>query len=142
MNALGTVAAFVTGLSPWRIIGVLLVIAALLAVGAFGGHAMARNHYEPLLADANKQIGTLTTANTGLRASVERQNNAVAALVAQANQREQDAAQAVAAARSQSAKNQTRAQAVLIAKPPAGQSACEAAQKAFDDELRTERGTR
>ena len=52
----------------------------------------------------------------------------------------EDTAQAVNQARQQSAKSQTRAQAVLIAKPPAGQNACEAAQKAFDDELRAERG--
>jgi hypothetical protein len=141
MMPLTTIGAVVSGFSPWRIVGVLLVLAALVGLGAWGGHTLARNHYEPLLTEANKQIGTLTTANTVMKTSVERQNAAVMTLETEAKKREQDAAQALAAARSQSAKSQTRAQAVLIAKPPAGQNACEAAQKAFDDELRTERGT-
>ena len=125
--------------SPWRIIGVLLVLAALVGLGAWGGHTLARNHYEPLLTEANKQIGTLTTTNAAMKSSLERQNAAVTALETEAKKREQDAAQAVNQARQQSAKSQTRAQAVMMAKPPAGQNACEAAQKAFDAELRAER---
>ncbi len=127
--------------SPWRIIGVLLVLVALVGLGAWGGHTLARNHYEPLLTEANKQIGTLTTTNAAMKSSLERQNAAVTALETEAKKREQDAAQAVNQARQQSAKSQTRAQAVMMAKPPAGQNACEAAQKAFDAELRAERGT-
>ncbi len=127
--------------SPWRIIGVLLVLVALVGLGAWGGHTLARNHYEPLLTEANKQIGTLTTTNAAMKSSVEWQNAAVTALETEAKKREQDAAQAVNQARQQSAKSQTRAQAVMISKPPAGQNACEAAQKAFDAELRAERGT-
>lgn len=141
MMPLTTIGAVVSGFSPWRIVGVLVALAALVGLGAWGGHTLARNHYEPLLTEANKQIGTLTTANAAMKTSVERQNAAVTALELEAKKREQDAAQALSVARTQSAKSQTRAQSVLIAKPPAGQNACEAAQKAFDDELRTERGT-
>ncbi len=126
-------------LTPWRIFGALLTALTLITIGAWGGHTLARNHYEPLLTEANKQIGTLTTTNAAMKSSLEWQNAAVTALETEAKKREQDAAQAVNQARQQSAKSQTRAQAVMISKPPAGQNACEAAQKAFDAELRAER---
>lgn len=142
MNPLAEVEAVATGFTPWRIVAVLVVIAVLLGLGAWGGDTLARNHYEPLLADANKQIGTLTTANTALKASVEHQNGAIADLQAAAQRREREAAQAVQQARQQSAKEQTRAQAVLLLRPPPGANPCAAAQAAFDDELRTERGAR
>lgn len=142
MNPLTEVQAVATGFSPWRIVTALVVIAVLLGLGAWGGHTLARNHYEPLLSDANKQIGSLTTANTALKASVEHQNAAISDLQAEAQRREREAAQAVQQARQQSAKEQTRAKAVLLLRPPPGVNPCTAAQTAFDDELRMERGAR
>ena len=142
MNPLAEVEAVATGFSPWRIVAVLVLVAVLLGLGAWGGHTLTRNHYEPLLADANKQIGTLTTANTSMKASVEKQNGAIADLQAEAQRREREAVLAVQQARQQSAKEQTRAQAVLLLRPPPGANPCTAAQAAFDDELKMERGAR
>lgn len=127
---------------PWRLIGLLVAVAALIGLGAWGGHTLTRNHYEPLLATANEQIGTLTTANTEMKASVEHQNTAIAALQAEATKREQAATAAVQQAHKVAMKSQTRAQAVLLLKPPTGVTQCAAAQAAFDDELKDERGAK
>ena len=142
MIPLTAIGAVVSGFSPWRIIGVLLVLAALVGLGAWGGHTLARNHYEPLLTEANKQIGTLTTANTEMKASVEHQNTAITALQAEAKKRVQAATAAVQQAHKVAVKSQIRAQAVLLLKPPTGANQCAAAQAAFDDELKDERGVK
>lgn len=125
---------------PWRLIGLLVAVAALLGAGAWGGYSMARGHYEPKLAAANEQIGKLTAANSEMKAAVERQNAAIADLQAEAKRREQAATAAVQQAHKVAVKNQSRAQAVLLLKPPPGVNQCVAAQAAFDDELRDERG--
>lgn len=114
----------------------------VVLASAFGWHALTRNHYESVLADANKQIGALTTSNSAMKASVEKQNGAISDLQADAKRRERDASQAVKQAQQRSAKEQTRAQAVLLLRPPLGVNPCAAAEAAFDDELRTERGDR
>ncbi len=142
MNPITEVEAVATGFSPWRIVAVLVVIAVLLGLGAAGGYKAARAYYEPKLTAANEQIGTLTAANTALKASVEHQNTAIANLQAEAQKRQQAATAAVQQAHKAAAKNQTRAQAVLLLKPPPGANQCAAAQAAFDDELRDERGAR
>lgn len=128
------------GFSLQRIVAKLVVIAVLLGLGAWGGNTLARNHYEPLLADANKQIGVLTAANTALKASIEKQNTAITALQTEATKRQRAATAAVQQARTAAAKYRIRAQAVLLIKPPPGANQCAAAQAAFDDELRDERG--
>lgn len=140
MNPITEVEAVATGFSPWRIVAVLVVIAVLLGLGAAGGYKAARAYYEPKLTAANEQIGTLTTANTALKASVEKQNGAIADLQAEAKRREQAATAAMQQAHKVAVKSQSRAQAVLLLKPPLGVNQCVAAQAAFDDELRDERG--
>lgn len=140
MNLITDAGEAATGLSGARIMVALVLIAALLGIGAWGGHALSRSHYEPLLADANKTIGSLTTANESMAASVEVQNVAIAGLQEAAKRRERDAAQAIQQARQQSAKELSRAQSILLLRPPSGVNQCEAAQTAFDDELRFERG--
>ncbi len=127
---------------PWRLIGLLVMAAVLIGVGAWGGYTLACNHYEPQLATANEQIGSLTTANTALKSSVDHQNAAVTALQAEATKREQAATAAVQQAHKVAVKSQTRAQAVLLLKPPTGANQCAAAQAAFDDELKDERGVK
>jgi hypothetical protein len=141
MNPLTAVETVATGFSPWRIVAVLVAVAALIGLGAWGGYTMARGYYEPKLSAANEQIGKLTTANTEMKASVEHQNTAIAALQAEAKTREQAATAAVQQAHKLAVKSQTRAQAVLLLKPPTGANECAAAQAAFDDELKDERGT-
>lgn len=128
--------------APWRIVAALVAIVVLLGLGAAGGYKAARAYYEPKLTAANEQIGTLTTANTALKASVEHQNAAIADLQAEAKRREQTATAAVQQAHKVAVKSQTRAQAVLLLKPPPGVNQCVAAQAAFDDELRDERGVK
>lgn len=140
MNQITEVEAVATGFSPWRIVAVLVVIAVLLGLGAAGGYKAARAYYEPKLTAANEQIGTLTTANTAMKSSVERRNAAIADLQAEAKKRQQAATAAVQQAHKVAVKSQTRAQAVLLLKPPPGANQCTAAQAAFDDELRDERG--
>lgn len=142
MNPLTTIGLVATGISPWRILAVLVAVAALIGFGAWGGYTLARDHYEPKLATANEQIGSLTTANTALKSSVERQNAAVTALQAEATKREQAATAAVQQAHKLAVKSQTRAQAVLLLKPPTGANLCAAAQAAFDAELKDERGVK
>jgi hypothetical protein len=127
---------------PWRLIGLLVMAAALIGFGAWGGYTLARDHYEPKLATANEQIGSLTTANTALKSSVDHQNAAVIALQAEATKREQVATAAVQQAHKVAVKSQTRAQAVLLLKPPTGVNQCAAAQSAFDAELKDERGVK
>ena len=116
---------------PWRFIGLLVAVSALIGLGGWGGYTMARDHYEPKLATANGQIGSLTMANA-----------AVTELQAEATKREQAATAAVQQAHKVAVKSQTRAQAVLLLKPPTGVNQCAAAHAAFDDELKDERGVR
>lgn len=142
MNPLTAFGSVSTGFSSWRIVAVLVAVAALIGLGAWGGYTMARGYYEPKLSAANAQIGTLTTANTEMKASVEHQNAAIATLQVEANKREQAATAAVQQAHKQAVKSQTRAQAVLLLKQPTGANQCVAAQVAFDDELKDERGVR
>lgn len=118
----------------------LAALAAMLGLGAAGGYKVARAYYEPKLTEANQQIGTLTTANTAMKASAEKQNAAIAGLQTEAKRREQAATAAVQQAHTVAVKNQSRAQAVLLLKPPPGVNQCVAAQAAFDDELKMERG--
>ena len=127
---------------PWRFIGLLVAVSALIGLGGWGGYTMARDHYEPKLATANGQIGSLTMANTALKSSVDHQNAAVTELQAEATKREQAATAAVQQAHKVAVKSQTRAQAVLLLKPPTGVNQCAAAHAAFDDELKDERGVR
>jgi len=125
---------------PWRIMPVWAALVALIGIGAAGGYAAARAHYESKLAKANRQIGALSAANTTLGASVAKQNGAVVDLQAEADRRKQEAAQAWQQARDAAAQYQRTAQALLLTKPPPGADECTAARAAFDDELRAERG--
>ena len=127
---------------PQRIIGMLVILIAMILAGMWMGARMTRGHYEPLLAEAHKQIGTLTTANAAMKASVEHQNTAITALQAEGQKRQQAAEAAVQQAHKAAAKNQTRAQAVLLLKPPPGVNQCTAAQAAFDAELKEERSVK
>ncbi len=130
------------GISPWRIVAVLLVVAGLLGLGIWCGYTRTRDYYEPKLSAASEQIGKLTAANAAMKASVEQQNAAITTLQAEGQKREQAAKVAAQQARAQAVQYQTRAQSVLMFKPPTGANPCTAAQVAFDDELRTERGAR
>lgn len=123
-----------------RILTALAVIVVLLGLGVWGGTALTRGHYEPLLADANKQIGALTTANSAMKASVEKQNSAIAALKAEETRRNLAAEKATQQARQKSIKEQAKAQELLTTQPPPGLGQCAAARAAFDEELRLERG--
>lgn len=127
---------------PQRIIGMLVILIAMILAGMWMGARMTRGHYEPLLAEANKQIGTLTTANAAMKASVEHQNTAIATLQAEAQKRQQAAEAAVQQAKKMAGKYQDRANDLLKLKVPSGSNECEAAKASFDNELKDERGVK
>lgn len=91
------------------------------------------------LADADK-LGACRTTRTNLLELTIEQNQALAGLRAADQERAQraQAAQQEAEGRAQQADQQ--AQAVMQERTPAGADACAAASRAFDDELRRERG--
>ena len=127
---------------PQRIIGMLVILIAMILAGMWMGARMTRGHYEPLLAEANKQIGTLTTANAAMKASVEHQNTAIATLQAEAQKRQQAAEASVQQAQKRAGQYQARAQALLKLAAPAGRDECGAAQASFDAELKEERSVK
>lgn len=131
-----------SAMRPQRIIGMLVILIAMILAGMWMGARMTRGHYEPLLAEAHKQIGTLTTANAAMKASVEHQNTAIAALQAEGQKRQQAAEAAVQKAQKRAGQYQARAQALLKLAAPAGRDECEAAQASFDAELKEERSVK
>jgi hypothetical protein len=125
---------------PW--VRTLIYVFSLVLAGAFGGHVLARNHYDSMLDEANQKIGAVNTVNTAMTEYIRKQNAAVDALHTEAERKQALAKSATDKARAESVQSQTRAQAVLLSKPPVGVDQCEAARAAFDAELKAERGVK
>lgn len=126
--------------APYRWLAWLIAAAAVAIVGFTAGVKITSAHYRPKLEQAQQQIGEYRNAYSTLAAATGRQNDAIAQLETAANARQAQAAQAVRQANAAAAPLRSQAAAIVSLKPPAGADECKAAQEAFDDELRAERG--
>ncbi|QAU22613.1 hypothetical protein EO087_00335 [Dyella sp. M7H15-1] len=121
-----------------RIGAALLRVLGLASIGAWLGYRVCSDHYAPLLADAQQQIGQYQTVNAQMRAVVKQQNAAIDDALKLAKQREQAAEDAQRTALGASQAYQQKA-AVILASRPASADECAAASAAFDVELEQER---
>ncbi|AEV24635.1 hypothetical protein Dsui_0215 [Azospira oryzae PS] len=128
--------------APYRWIawGVAAVIIA--AGGAWSGHKATAAYYKPKVAKAEARAAEFESAYNSLALASQHQNEAINQMQADANAREKRAAQDVAQARAAAATSRDQATAIMGLKLPAGADECQEARKAFDEELRQERGKR
>lgn len=124
---------------PWER---LIVAAALLLAGIALGGWLAARHFEPQLAEANRQIGELEHAYLTLADATGRQNAAIETLRVEGAQRKEKAQQAARQARGAAQPHYDRAKAIMGLKPPPAADPCRAASADFDAELTNERRQR
>lgn len=129
----------IPGISWFRIGAALALILGLTGFGAWLGFHAASDHYEPLLAAAQQQVGQYQSANSQMRAAVKQQDDGIEAALQLAQQREQAAKDAQQTALGAAQAYQRKAAAILASRP-LGMDECKAASDAFDGELRAERG--
>ena len=127
----------------WRLVGV----AILMGAGAWGGYKATAAVYEPKVAALEQKVTTAEAradsfekSYNGLATATKKQNESIAKTVADAKEREAQAAIAIKKAKADSDNYQAKAAAVLLSEPPVGVSECTAAQAVFDAELKDERG--
>jgi hypothetical protein len=131
----------IPGISWLRIGATLAFVLGLCGFGAWLGYRATSDHYAPLLADAQQQIGQLQAANAQMSGAVKQQNAAIASALLLAQQREEAAEAAQRTALGAAQAYQQKAAAIL-GSHPAGANECAAASAAFDAELKQERGTK
>jgi hypothetical protein len=107
------------------LIAATIALVAGLAGGAYATHAF----YAPRL-----EVAELKVKNLGDK--VVEQNAAVERLKADAAERQRQAEARVAAAQAEALQHQARAQQLLMRKPPAGQTECQATEALFREVLR------
>lgn len=111
----------------------------LCALGLFGfGAWMAGQLYRPRLDEVRAQLVALQQADQANRLALLKQGAAMAELERQGRARSERAEAAVAEARSRSARDYHAAAQVMLEPTPVA-DACEAARRAFAEELRRER---
>ncbi|MFU6376240.1 hypothetical protein ACM792_13730 [Metapseudomonas otitidis] len=111
----------------------------LCALGLVGfGAWMAGQFYRPRLDEARAQLVALQQADQANRLALLKQGEAMAELERQGRARSERAEAAVAEARSRSARDYHAAAQVMLEPTPSA-DACEAARRAFAEELRRER---
>jgi predicted nucleic acid-binding Zn-ribbon protein len=127
----------------WKVLGVI----AMIAVGIGLGYKATSAYYSPKvdaletkLKAANERADSFEQSYNAVAAAAQKQNDELTKLVAQANEREQQAKAAADKAKTESAGYQAQAASILQSQPPAGANECAAASAAFDAELKTERG--
>lgn len=111
----------------------------LWALGLVGfGAWMAGQFYRPRLDEALAQLVALQQADQANRLALLKQGEAMAELERQGRARSERAEAAVAEARSRSARDYHAAAQVMLEPTPLA-NGCEAARRAFAEELRRER---
>lgn len=111
----------------------------LCALGLVGfGAWMAGQFYRPRLDEARAQLVALQQADQANRLALLKQGEAMTELERQGRARSERAEAAVAEARSRSARDYHAAAQVMLEPTPSA-DACEAARRAFAEELRRER---
>jgi len=130
----------------WKVLGV----AAMIAVGAWLGYKATSAYYSPKVAVletqlkvANDRADSFEQSYNAITIAAKKQNDELTKLVAQANEREQQAKAAADKAKIESAGYQAQAATILQSQPPADADECTAAAAAgaaFDAELKAERG--
>ncbi|MEL7937693.1 hypothetical protein [Pseudomonas delhiensis] len=118
---------------PWKAAGLVLAALLLVAVGAGGGVWLAAGHYRPLLDQAAQDLTACRAARGNLEALVGDQNAAIAGLANQAEQRQANAAHAVADAQQQAGQHFAAAQRLQQERTEGDQ--CTAAEAVIDKEL-------
>jgi hydroxypyruvate isomerase len=118
-----------------------VIIAGIIALaGGFYGYNKAATKYKKEVADAQASLVQAQGLNQELLNRITNQNAAIEKLQAAADERAQKAQAVIAQAQAQAHQADHAAQMILIAKPPVGVDKCKAAQEAFDEELKQERG--
>jgi uncharacterized membrane protein len=113
-------------------------VAILFAVGVGIGVHLEQGKIDTL----NQEVGEYKTAYTSLANTTAEQNAAIASLNEQSAEREKIAAAAQEQAKEAVKLAQRRSTAILKQTRPTGVNLCDAASKAFDDELKLERGVK
>jgi hypothetical protein len=124
---------------PWA--RLVVAVAVLLAGIALGG-GLAVLHFEPQLAEANRQLGEYQHAYLTLADASARQNAAIDELQRAGEARQQTARAAATRAAAAAAPHYAAAQNILGLKPPPGADPCRTASADFDAELAAERRPR
>lgn len=120
-------------------------LAAYAAIGVVifaAGYALSNHFSQSTIASLNQSLGEYKSAYTSLAATTQEQNDVINKLVQAAAEREKIAAAAQERAKEASKLAQRKSVAIITQKRPVGVNLCDAASKAFDDELKTERGVK
>lgn len=110
-----------------------LAVALLAGIGGAVGAWLASRHYRPLLDTANAYLVTCTAARGNLESLATEQGQKLGELVLQANQRQADAARAVAQARVEAEGDYAAAN--RLQQERTGGDQCAAATSVIDKEL-------
>ncbi|MDU9416442.1 hypothetical protein [Pseudomonas sp. zfem005] len=122
-------------LASWKWLALLLMVALLIGLGAW----CATRVYRPQLEELRQQ---LAESRRGAEASLlvlQKQNAAVVELEARAAERVRQSELLQAQANQAARQDYTAAARVMLEPSPVGVDACEAARRAFAEELRRER---
>lgn len=128
--------------APYRWLVWLAVVIVIAAAGAWGGHETTAAYYRPKVKKAEARATEFESAYDALALASRHQNEAIAQWQADAKEREEHAAKAVAQARAFASVSHDTASNIMGLKLPAGANECIAAREAFDEELQQERGKR
>lgn len=126
--------------APYRWLAWLVLAAAIAGFGAWGGHKATAAYYQPKVAKAEARATEFESAYGSLASVVQNQNDAINRLQAEGKAREEQAAKALAQARTAASANRDKAFAIMGLKLPSGADECSAARDEFDGELSLERG--
>lgn len=125
----------------------IILWVVLAAISAGCGVWASRAYYQPRLSlsdlkadQATNRAQQFETAYTALAAAAKRQNAAINDLQAQGVAREAAAKKAIETAQSTAQRLYAQAAKTSASRAPAGSDECAAARKAFDEELKQERG--
>jgi hypothetical protein len=119
--------------AAWKLIGLGLAIALLLALGTGGGAWLASGHYRPLLDTVETDLASAKTINGNLLALTTEQGLALGGLV-QAGEKRQEAAKVAVATAKEEAKPDYAA-ANTIQQGHTGGDPATAAASIIDQEL-------
>jgi len=117
----------------WRVVGIALGLALVLAAGAAGGAWLAAQHYRPLLDAANSDLATAKSARDNLLALTGEQNAALAGMAQAAKTREEAAA--LAALKAKELARGDYAAANRLLQERTGGDPAQAADSIIDQEL-------
>ena len=115
---------------------------ALVVVVFVAGYAVANHLAQGKIDKLNQEVGEYKTAYASLSAATAEQNDSINNLKAEGEARSKASADALEQAQKETQSAKHMAASILAHKPAKGTNLCDAASKAFDEELNAERGVK